>query len=158
MEAEVTDTLYDIARFAEPLSLKINIDKTKALTTEGSPVNIHLQRIKIEQVKNFKYLGSLIQETKTAWVAEVQCRIGQATAAFASLKWCVWKKANITSATKMRLFRTMIIPILLYILETWTLLKTEINNFEVFQMRCLRQILGVSRRNDSIRNYSLRMR
>ncbi len=51
-------------------------------------------------------------------VAEVQCRIGQATAVFASLKWCLWKKAYITIATNMWLFRTLIIPILLYGSET----------------------------------------
>ncbi len=50
----------------------------------------------------YKYLGSMIQEKKIAAVAEVQSRIGHAAAVFASLKWCLWKKADI--ATKMRLF------------------------------------------------------
>ncbi len=66
----------------------------------------------------YKYLGSIVQEKKIAAVAEVQCRIGCAAAVFASLKWCFWKKADITIATKMRLFRSLIILILLYGLET----------------------------------------
>ncbi len=45
------------------------------------------------------------------------------------------------------LFRILIIQILLYRSETWTLLKKEIDKLEVFQMRCLRQILGVTRLN-----------
>ncbi|KAL0184396.1 hypothetical protein M9458_020092, partial [Cirrhinus mrigala] len=47
--AEATDTLYDIARFAEPFDLKINIDKTQVLTTDGSLANIYLEGIKIKQ-------------------------------------------------------------------------------------------------------------
>uniref|UniRef100_A0A8C9WNT6 Reverse transcriptase domain-containing protein n=1 Tax=Scleropages formosus TaxID=113540 RepID=A0A8C9WNT6_SCLFO len=62
----------------------------------------------------------------------VHSRIGQATA-----------KANISTKTKIRLFRTLILPVLLYGSETWTLLKSDINKLEVFQMQCLRQILGV---------------
>ncbi len=53
----------------------------------------------------------MVQEKKIAAVAEVQCRISQAAAVFASLKWCMWKKADIT--IKMRLFQSLIIPILL---------------------------------------------
>ncbi len=141
---KVTNTLNYISRFAEPFRLKINTDKTKVLTTDGSPANMYFEGIQIDQVQNFKYLGSLVQEKKIAVVAEVQCRIGQATAVFTSLKWCLWKKANITIATKMRLFWTRIIPILLYGSETWTPLKKEINKLEVLQMRCLGQILGVT--------------
>ncbi len=37
---------------------------------------------------------------------------------------------------QMRLFRSLIILILLYGLETWTLLKMEINKLETFQMQC----------------------
>ncbi len=76
-DAEATDTLNDISRITEPFRLKINIDKTKVLTTDGSPANMYLEGIKIEHVQNFKYLGFLVQEKKIAVVAEFQCRIGQ---------------------------------------------------------------------------------
>ncbi|KAL0153085.1 hypothetical protein M9458_051610, partial [Cirrhinus mrigala] len=83
-------------------------------------------------------------------------RIGQATAAFASLRWCVWRKSNVTLSTKIRLYRSMILPILLYGSEAWVILKQDLNKLEVFQMRCLRQILQVSLRdrisNDEIRH------
>ncbi len=72
----------------------------------------------ISSVQNYKYLGSMIQEKKIAAVAEVQSRIGHAAAVFASLKWCLWKKADITIAIKMHLFRSLIILILLYGSET----------------------------------------
>ncbi len=97
----------------------------------------------------------MVQEKNIAAVAEIQCRIGQAAAVFASLKWCLWKKADITIVTEMHFFWSLIIPILLYGSETLTLLKIEINKLETFQMQCLRQILGVSQL-DRLRNEIVR--
>ncbi|EYB84083.1 hypothetical protein Y032_0323g2491 [Ancylostoma ceylanicum] len=103
-----------------------------------------------------QYLGSLLEEKKVAATAEVNSRIGKASAAFASLKWCVWKENGISLTTKMRLFRTLVMPILFYGSETWTLLKLDLNKLETFQMRCLRQIRGISIlsriRNEHIRD------
>ncbi|RXM33269.1 LINE-1 retrotransposable element ORF2 protein [Acipenser ruthenus] len=122
-DAEATDILYSIVRVAEPYGIKINADKTTVLTTDESPANVHLDGAQIEQVQEFKYLGSVVQEKKVASSTDVHGRIGQAIAAFVSLKWCLWKRANISVKTKIRLFRTLILPILLYGSETWTLLK-----------------------------------
>ncbi|MBN3281200.1 RTJK polymerase, partial [Polyodon spathula] len=153
-DAEATDILYSIA---EQYGLKINADKTKVLTTDGSPANIHLDGAQIKQVQELQYLGSVVQEKKVASLTNVHGRIGQATAAFVSLKWFLWKRANISIKTKIRLFRTLILPILLYGSETWTLLKQDLNKLKVFQMRCLRQILIISLR-DHIRNETIRIR
>ena len=130
-DAGATNILYNIVHIAQSYGLKINADKTKVITTDGSPANVYLDGIQIEQVEKFKYLGSLLQEKK---VAEVYSTIGQATAAFASLKWCLWKKHNITIKTKIRLFRTLIRPILLYGSETWTTLKSDVKKLETFQL------------------------
>ena len=122
-----------------------------------SSVNMHLGGVQLEQVQQFKYLGSLLQEKKLASTEDIISRVGQAAAAFASMKWCVWKKSNISIATKVRLFRTLIVPILLYGAKTWVILKSELNRLEIFQMRCLRQILKISIR-DRITNDNIRYR
>ena len=116
--AEATDILRDIARIAQSYGLKINVDKTKVLTTNGSPSTVYLSGTQIKQIQNFKYLGSVVQERKVAATSEIHGRIGQAATAFASLKWCLWKRTNIHIKTKIRLFRSLIIPILLYGSET----------------------------------------
>ncbi|KAL7872676.1 hypothetical protein AOLI_G00117470 [Acnodon oligacanthus] len=147
-DADATGTLYDIANTAAMYGLKINADKTKVLTTDGSPATVHLHGTQLEQVEEFKYLGSIVQQKKVAASADIHSRVGQAAGqAFSSLKWCVWKKPNISMVTKIRLFRTLTLPVLLYGCETWTLLKEDLNKLEVFQMRCLRQILKVSLRD-----------
>lgn len=60
--------------------------------------------MQIEQLREFKDLGSLVREKKVASTAEMYSRIGQAAAAFPSLRWCIWKKTNVTLITKIRLY------------------------------------------------------
>ena len=153
-EAVATSILCNIAHIAQSYGLKINADKTKVITTDGSPANVYLEGIQIDHIEKFKY--SLLQEKKVASTAEVHSRIGQATAAFASLKWCLWKKHNIIIKIKIHLFRTLIRPILLYGSETWTTLKSDVKKLETFQLQCLRQILGVSL-CDHYQNETVRM-
>ena len=41
-DVEATDCLNDIADIAKSYDLKINAEKTKVLTTDGSPAHVHL--------------------------------------------------------------------------------------------------------------------
>ena len=90
----------------------------------------------------------------------MECWIGKAAGAFARLKVCVWKWCNIRLTTKMKIFDAVIITTLLYASECWTLLATDLAKLEVFQMSCLRRILGVMRhdrlRNDTILHHCTR--
>ncbi|EYB96255.1 hypothetical protein Y032_0152g2888 [Ancylostoma ceylanicum] len=155
-DPEATDIISSIAKIAESHGLTINGDKAKIMTTDGSEAKVDLEGVQLEQVREFKYLVSLLEDKKIAATAEVNSRIGKDSTAFISLKWSVWKKNSISLTTKMRLLRTLVLPILLYGSETWTLLKLDSNKLETFQMRCLRQILGISIlsriRNEHIRD------
>ncbi|EYB95097.1 hypothetical protein Y032_0164g3565 [Ancylostoma ceylanicum] len=84
--------ISSIAEVAESYRLRINGDKTKIMTTDGSEAKVYLEGVQLDQVQEFKYLGSLLEEKKVAATAEVNNRIGKASAAFASLKWCVEEK------------------------------------------------------------------
>ena len=55
------------------------------------------------------------------------------------------------TATKMRVYETLVLSALLYNSETWTLKVTQQRRLKVFEMACLRKIEGVTRR-DRIRN------
>ncbi|WP_353805417.1 reverse transcriptase domain-containing protein, partial [Acinetobacter baumannii] len=85
-DAEATDILLDVACTALPYGLKINTEKTKVLTTDRSPAVVYLEGTQSEQVREFKYLGSVVQQQKVTATSEVHTRIGQATAAFSSLR------------------------------------------------------------------------
>ncbi|KAL0192339.1 hypothetical protein M9458_010635, partial [Cirrhinus mrigala] len=53
-DAEATDILYDIACHARPYGLKISAEKTKVMTTDGSPATVYLEDVQLEQVQKFK--------------------------------------------------------------------------------------------------------
>ena len=45
--------------------------------------------------------------------------------------------------TKLRLYESCVLSVLLYCAETWTLLKTDVNRLQAFHMRSLRRIQGI---------------
>ena len=59
---------------------------------------------------------------------------------------------------KRRLYEAVIIPTVLYGSETWSVSEVDKKKLNVFEMRCLRSMVGVSRidrvRNQSVRNRS----
>jgi hypothetical protein len=57
--------------------------------------------------------------------------------------------------TKMKIYRAAVVPVLLYGSESWVLSVRESGRLEVFQMKCLRIILGITKwdykRNETVR-------
>ena len=74
--------------------------------------------------------------------AEVQIRIASATAALTKLNK-VWK-SNISFPTRYRVYRSLVISILLYGCESWTLLAETEKRIQAFETKCLRKLLHIS--------------
>jgi len=55
------------------------------------------------------------------------------------------------NTTKLKVYDTMVLSVLMHNSETWTLKQTQENRLWVFEMSCLRRIAGVTSR-DRIRN------
>ena len=55
----------------------------------------------------------------------------------------IWKRTGLSLRTKIRLYNTLVISVLLYGSETWTLLKADERRLEAFHMNCQRRILGI---------------
>ena len=130
--------------------LRINFSKTKYMTilpnNSSSSHNTTLairDDINIEQVTQFKYLGSILNSDNTV-DAEVESRIIKASQVFRSLSRLVWYQRKIKDSTKMKLFKAIIIPKLLYDSETWNVLQSHIQRLQVFTNKCLKIITGTS--------------
>ena len=106
----------------------------------------------MEIVESFTYLGSII-DGKGGTEADVRTRIGKARTAFANLS-NVWKASKISISTKIRLFNSNVISVLLYGCETWKTTQGVINKLQVLVNRCLRKILKL-KWTDKIRNEQL---
>ena len=55
----------------------------------------------------------------------------------------VWRQQRFSLATKLRLYNTLVVSVLLHGAETWTLLQSDEQKLEAFHMTCQHRILGV---------------
>jgi hypothetical protein len=92
-----------------------------------------------ERVSQIKYLGTtvtnqnLIQE-------EIKRRLNSGNACYHSVQNSLLSK-NI----KIRIYKTLILPVVLYGCETWSLTLREEHSLRVFKNRVLRRIFGSKR-------------
>jgi hypothetical protein len=93
-----------------------------------TPINI--ENREFEQVKSFKYLGPIIN-TDNALEEEIKEKIALGNKAnFANKK--IFQSKTITKRAKLKLYHSIIRPIVTYACETWILKETIINKLLVF--------------------------
>ena len=119
----------------------------------GISIDIRINGEKLDEVDSFKYLGAVVTDQGSK--PEVLSRIAQTTAALARLK-TIWSDKHISLSSKIRLMRSLVISVLLYACETWTLTADILKKLRATEMRCFRKLLGISYRdhitNDAVRD------
>jgi len=125
------------------------VDKTKVMTIsrQPSPITITIDQKQQENVKSFKYLGSMLTEDGM-FTCEIKSRIAMAKAAF-SKKNLFTSKLDLN--LRKRLVRCYVWSIALYGAETWTLRKTDQKQLESLEMWCWRRMEKISW-TDHVRN------
>jgi len=58
---------------------------------------------------------------------------------------CVLKRRDITLPTKVHRVKVMVLPVVTYGCETWTITKAERQSFDAFELWCWRRLLRVPR-------------
>jgi hypothetical protein len=135
----------------ERFKMRINKNKTKVMIIsrrEPEQLQIEIGGQVLEQVHQFKYLGSLLTEDGKS-EKEVKTRIAMAKDAFNRHQKLL--TSNINRNLKKRLIKTLIWSVLLYGSESWTLKKADTNRLESFEMWIWRRIEKISWR-ERIRN------
>jgi hypothetical protein len=85
----------------------------------------------VEQVKQFKYLGSVIAEDGN-YLNDVKIRMAMAKEAFCKRKELLSR--NMSRAIRKRMVKSFVWPVALYGCETWTMRKEVIDRLEAFEM------------------------
>src|SRR5215469_16575957 len=67
----------------------------------------------------------------------------------------VWKKGNMSMGMKRRIYECVVVPKIMYGSEVWVLNADDRHRLEVFEMRSLRNMCGVTLR-DRVRNVRIR--
>ena len=98
---------------SELIGLKVNKKKTKVMKINSKKNDpIRIDDHELEDVEEFDYLGSRTTADGDA-MRDVKARLSKARHAFASLK-TLWQARNISISTKMRIYKSNIISVLLY--------------------------------------------
>ena len=130
-------------RNGRKIGLAASEKKTKAMEVGRTERDVDFADIggmMIEVVDDFKYLGSIMTGNNTI-DKEIETRIANANKTYWSLK-DIFKSRNLSRATKLQAYTTIIRPIATYAAETWTLTKAQERRFEVFENTILRRIYG----------------
>lgn len=152
----VTDNFLAIEQSANSVGLKVNSSKTKYMLSSKNEQrhsdlgpNITMGPHNIEIVKNFIYLGSEITSNNDI-SAEIRRRIILASKCMGSLRKLLRSK-QLSYKTKVQLYHQLILPVLLYGAETWSLRTSDEQLLLVFERRILRMIYGPVQENDQWR-------
>jgi len=139
---DAASCLSSFSAAAAPLGLKISWEKTKLqnLGSGPQPTNISVNNNLVDSVDSFVYLGCL--QSSTGQCRDIKRLFGFASSTMSSLSR-IRKDKRLTTATKVRLYQALVMTVLLYAAETWTLLAADLKTLETFYMRCQRQISGI---------------
>jgi hypothetical protein len=152
LQSLIDSTEAESKRFG--LTVSTSKTEVQCIPPSDQPMLSSIRGVALKQTTDFVYLGGKISDSADS-SADIARRIGLATGVARTLT-TVWKSKVIGIATKIRLYNTLVLSVLLYNAETWTM-KEELNRrLLVFEMSVLRRIAGVTRR-DRLRNTDIRM-
>jgi len=147
---EMINILNDAGR---PLGLKINVSKTKIMSSEPEEDPVNINDEEVEYVEEFIYLGQIIS-FRNRQDKEISRRILNAWKGFWKLKdFLVTKRFPMHLKTKI--FNMCILPILSYGSETWSLTNKNKKRLSTTQHSMERRVLGI-RLKDKVRIETIR--
>ena len=127
---------------AKRVELKINEKETKILRLNNRKMEpVKLEGKDIEDVDEFTYLGAVVSK-EGGGGKDMDSRLNKARAAFTKLNK-VWNSNQISRKTKIKLYKSIVRPVLLYGCETWKIIKSDERKLDSFQFKCLKRIMRI---------------
>jgi len=125
---------------SERVGLKLNIQKTKIMAS-GPITSWQIDGETVEIVTDFTFLSSKI-------IADGDCSHEIKRCLLLGRKAMtnldnILKSRDITLPTKIRLVKAMVLPVVMYGCESWTIKKAEHWRIDAFELWCWRRLLRV---------------
>lgn len=146
-QTEMQDSMNLFSAACNDFGLTISTKKTEVLyqPASGAPhiePDITVGSQKLVASEKFTYLGSTLSRQANL-DDEITTRLARASTAFGRLHSTVWHRRGIRLQTKLKVYRAVVLPSLLYANETWTVYSRHSKQLNSFHLRCLRRLLNI---------------
>jgi len=113
---------------SKEIGLEVNADKTKYMAMSqdqkaGQSHNVEIDNGSFEWVEEFKYLGTTLTNENSIQ-EEIKNRLQSGNACYHSVQNLL-SSSLLSKNLKMKIYRTIILPVVLYGCETWLLTLRE---------------------------------
>ena len=156
-DVDTTEYLESWRKALEERGMRVSRPKTQFMdfsfeqNAQGNRPQVEILGEEVERVTHFKYLGTSIEE-EGGMETEIAKRVGAG--------WMNWTKCSgvlcdkrMPVKLKGKVYRTVVRPAMLYGAETWATTKRQESRSEVNEMRMLRWMCGVTRRQNRERTH-----
>ncbi|KAJ4448338.1 hypothetical protein ANN_10353 [Periplaneta americana] len=143
---ENTEILLEVSK---TIGLEVNPEKTKyMIMSRGKNIirngNINIGGLSFEEVEKFRYLGATVTNINDTR-EEIKRRIKNLGNAYYYSVEKLLSSSLLSKNLKIRIYKTVILPVVLYGCETWTLTLRKEQRLRVFENKILRKIFGTKR-------------
>jgi len=130
------------------IGLEVNAVKTKYLVMSGGQDvrwshRINIDNSSFEGVEHFRYLGTTLKY-KNSIREDIKSRSKSGNACYHSLQNLLFSSL-LSKSVKIKIYRSIILPVVLYGFETWVLTLNEEHRLRMLENRVLRRIIGPER-------------
>ena len=139
-EEELNSLLMKVKEESEKAGLKFNIQKTKIMAS-GPITSWQIDGETMETVTNFIFLASKIT-AEGDYSHEIKRHLLPERKAMKNIN-SMLKSRDITLQTMVHLFKAMVLPVVMYGHEGWTIKKAEHQRIDAFELWCWRRLLRV---------------
>lgn len=146
-ESAMQEAMDSFAAACDQFGLTISTQKTEVMhqPAPGMPYidpAVDVNGACLKNCEKFTYIGSTINQACNI-DDEVDLRISKASQSFGRLRKTVWHRRGLKLRTKLRVYKAVVLTILLYACETWTIYQRHAKRLNRFHLNCLRKILQI---------------
>ena len=139
-EEELNSFLMKMKKESEKVGLKLNIQKTKIMAS-GPIISWQIDGETMETVTDFILGGSKITADGDCSL-EIKRHLLLGGKVMTNLD-SILKSRDITLSAKVHLVKDMVLPVVMYRCDSWTIKKAQCRRINAFELWCWRRLLRV---------------